>query len=101
MALHRLVDAIGEAPCRSNAQCETLPIGRKACGGPERWIAWSNASVDRTSVAAMADDYTAARRQELQQQIPKFASNCAMVTDPGAVCVAHRCVAGKAGVRLD
>ncbi|RZL35944.1 MAG: hypothetical protein EOP35_12075 [Rubrivivax sp.] len=84
-----LRDLIGPAACSADAQCRSLPVGIKACGGTAGYLAWSTAGTDGTRLKALA-----ARRAEAQQREPGASgrvSNCAVVADPGAACVEGRC----------
>ena len=75
---------IGDAACDSDAQCRTIPIGAKACGGPEAYLAWSLARTDERALRAEADRHAKAAR--LDAAAKGMASNCAVVVDPGAYC---------------
>lgn len=86
----QILAQVGEAGCDSSQQCHTLPMGAKACGGPESYLAWSDRSLDGKRLRQLADRYAAARRFELQRE--GLMSNCALTPDPGAVCRAQRCV---------
>ena len=39
---------IGAATCTEHAQCATLPVGYKACGGPDAYVAWSSSVSERS-----------------------------------------------------
>ena len=81
---------IGTAACDNAQQCRTLPVGHKACGGPEGYRAWSTKTSDGTKLAQLA-----ARQAEEQKSADAASgrmSTCSMVTDPGATCSAGRCV---------
>ncbi|AKJ29779.1 hypothetical protein [Caldimonas brevitalea] len=82
--------AVGDAACTSDAQCRTLPMGAKACGGPERYLPWSTARSDGARLTALSRELETARRA--QQRESGMVSNCSMVTDPGARCAEGRCV---------
>ena len=41
--LARLKAAIGNAACTDSGQCRTVPVGARACGGPEGYLAYSTA----------------------------------------------------------
>ena len=76
---------IGDAACDSDAQCRTIPIGAKACGGPEYYLAWSTKRTD----AAQLLDITGGRAGAGNVQPPRrpgAPSNCVLITDPGAYC---------------
>ena len=75
---------IGDAACDSDAQCRTVPIGAKACGGPEAYLAWSLARTDAGALQAEAARHAKASR--LEAAAKGMASNCAVVVDPGAYC---------------
>lgn len=81
--------AIGPAACSADSQCRTLPVGAKACGGPAGYLAWSTSTGDLTRLAEMAARQAQAERKE--QEASGMQSNCAVVTDPGAVCKAGHC----------
>jgi len=91
--LQRIKAEIGDAPCSSSAQCRTLPLGSKACGGPAAWIAWSASASDGERLQAWALDL--AQQQRSRAQADGVMSTCSIVPDPGAVCAANRCVLGR------
>jgi hypothetical protein len=80
---------IGPAACSSSAQCRTVAVGAKACGGPASYLPWSTQATDAQRVAALAAQQAEAQRRELADSGRR--SHCALVTDPGAACVAGRC----------
>ena len=88
--LARIQAAVGEAGCSSDAQCRTLPIGEKACGGPERWMAWSTTSPKADQLPAWAAELATLARQRNQRS--GMVSNCQYLPDPGTVCRAQHCV---------
>jgi len=75
---------IGDAACTSDSQCHTIGVGAKACGGPERFVAWSNLRTDAAELELAAARATSIERAKVQ--VPGKMSNCALVTDPGAYC---------------
>ena len=83
-------EMVGEAACTANEQCRTLPIGHKACGGPESYLVWSSAATSEGKLRALVDSYNQARKREVQQS--GRVSDCSMMADPGARCEAGRCV---------
>ena len=86
-AMREVLRLIGEAPCKTDADCRTIAIGTKACGGPQRYLAWSVARTDAPALAAAAQ--TMADRQAAERAKPgALLSNCAFVADPGASCAA-------------
>jgi hypothetical protein len=102
--LARLRELAGQGRCGDSAQCHTVAIGAKACGGPEAYLPWSGADpAVAPQVSALAAQYTAARRAA-NQAAPAMASDCRLIPDPGAMCVlpaaapaaAHAASAGSA-----
>lgn len=80
---------IGPASCTSDSQCRTLAVGSKACGGPAGYWAWSTEGTDAKRLAELAARQAEAERRETQAA--GMRSDCRVVTDPGAACVAGRC----------
>lgn len=87
---------IGDAGCDAAEQCKTVPIGRKACGGPERYMAWSTKRSDGAKIAQLGAAFAAER--QAQNSKSGMASTCLMVTDPGASCSAGHCVTSEPGL---
>jgi hypothetical protein len=79
---------IGDAACDTDAQCRTLGVGAKACGGPEGYVAWSSKVNDAgTRLKALAAAHTAESARENERS--GMRSNCSVTPDPGAVCRAR------------
>ncbi len=92
--LAKIEAEIGDAGCSSDQQCRTLALGAKACGGPDRYIAWSTARSHAGKLAALGERYKAARMAENARS--GAISNCMFEIDPGAQCKAKRCQLGGA-----
>jgi len=90
----QLQAAVGTAACDSPAQCKTVAIGHKACGGPESYMAYST-KADGAGVSRLAQRYADARKGEDQRG--GMVSNCMLLRDPGATCTAGRCVTLQPG----
>ena len=94
---------IGRAACDTDAQCRTLALGLRACGGPEAYVAWSVRGTDQAALKRAAERYS---QWQAQQQARSGAMSICMVeADPGAVCAkpaaagaprSGRCVLGTA-----
>lgn len=80
---------VGPAACTADAQCRTLPVGAKACGGPAGYLAWSTVGTDADKLKDVAARQAQASKRELEAS--GMRSNCAVVADPGAACVAGHC----------
>ena len=91
----RITKEIGDAPCDSSAQCRTLAYGHKACGGPERYVAYSTKRSDSARLGQLGAELAEQRRASDARE--GMMSTCSMVTDPGAVCNAGRCVPQSQG----
>lgn len=98
-AAQRIDALIGDAACRADADCATVGIGWLACGGPQRWQAWSRAATSATAL----DEAVAAHRALRRKQIERTGemSVCALVADPGAFCDGAASGAGHCRVRRD
>ena len=88
--LARIVAGAGEARCSQDAQCRSLPLREKACGGPERWLAWSVTSPQADQLPGWATELAALARQRNQRS--GRVGDCQFQPDPGVICQAQRCV---------
>jgi hypothetical protein len=91
--LEQIRSMIGKAACTDNSQCHTVPIGARACGGPEGYLPWSSAQTNRDALRGLADRYKAER--EAQIKAKGEISDCRFIVDPGAVCRARTCQLGS------
>ena len=82
-AVPSIESLIGKAPCRHDADCRTVSVGWNACGGPQRYLAWSiRATSEQALQAAIA-----ALQSQASARLPGWdASVCIIVQDPGASC---------------
>ncbi len=79
---------VGAAACADTSQCRTLAVGSKSCGGPEYFLAWSSGATEPAALAALAERY----RTERQAANAGLMGDCRVMSDPGAICHAGRCV---------
>lgn len=87
---------IGDAACTDTAQCRSLPLGAKACGGPETYLAWSTTKSTASSLQALATRYAGERRAQIAAN--HEISTCSMMLAPAAICgPAGHCVLQGAG----
>ncbi|WP_322404542.1 hypothetical protein [Massilia luteola] len=93
--LARIEAERGDAACDTDAQCHTIGVGHKACGGPERYLAWSSKNSDGSRLRALVAEHAAARSAEDTKK--GMMSTCSVVPDPGATCAAGHCVLRAAG----
>jgi len=97
--LARMDALIGTAPCDSDAQCHTIGVGARPCGGPAGYRPWSSAHTDAAQLKSAAEALTAFDRAA--QADSGRMSDCRMRPDPGAVCRpaaggGKRCLLGTA-----
>lgn len=88
---------IGGAACDNNQQCRTLPVGNRACGGPETYLPYSTKVSDAAKLQRLASQQSNAQKEENTRS--GMISTCQAIMDPGATCSAGKCVAasGNAG----
>jgi hypothetical protein len=80
----------GAARCDGDAQCHTIGVGSKACGGPERYMAWSSKDGDGSRLKALVQQHAELRKME--DTASGMMSTCNLILDPGATCQAGQCV---------
>ena len=90
----QMTAAIGNAACDTSAQCRSLPLGHRPCGGPEAFAAYSTKSGNAANIVRLAAEESAARKE--QNERSGVMSTCQAMLDPGAVCEAGRCISGNA-----
>jgi len=80
--------------CTADAECRSVAVGAKACGGPTGYRAYSGKSASPDSVEALAqhERELAAAQAKASHQV----SPCFMLADPGARCQQNKCVTGRA-----
>lgn len=75
---------IGEPRCSEDAQCRSLGVGHRPCGGPEQYLAYSTLSAKPERLQKLAEAQRAARRAE--HQASGRIGACVVLVDPGARC---------------
>lgn len=76
---------IGDAACDTDAQCRSIGVGAKACGGPNGYLAWSARGTNEAALRAAVEQQ--ARVQRAENERSGMSSNCMVVPDPGARCL--------------
>lgn len=94
--LARIRALVGTPDCSSDAQCHTLALGARPCGGPESYLAWSSGKTQQAELQALGERYKEERRAA--NAADGRASTCQYMMDPGAVCRAGTCQLGGSGV---
>lgn len=83
---------VGTPDCSSDAQCHTLALGARPCGGPESYLAWSSGKTQQAELQALGERYKEERRAA--NAADGRASTCQYMMDPGTVCRAGTCQLG-------
>ena len=68
--------------CDSTNQCQILPVGSRACGGPSQYVVYSNKHVDSKKAQALALQITNA--EKVFNEKNKMMSICQHLTKPAA-----------------
>ena len=76
--------------CQETAECKLLPVGNKACGGPEQYLLYSSQQTDEKLLAITNDRYSKLKKQQ-QQRLGMY-TTCQMVIEPVAQCRQRQCV---------
>ncbi len=80
----RIRELIGEARCESHAQCRTIGVGAKPCGGPATYLAWSTRDTNEKALRLAVDEDARLAREEIARE--GLMSNCAIVPEPKVSC---------------
>lgn len=88
--LQQIKAEIGDAACDTSQQCKSLPVGHRACGGPEAYLPWSTKRSNADKLARLAAQHSNQRKEHDAKA--GMISTCQMLMDPGATCSAGRCV---------
>ena len=83
---------IGTPTCSDNSQCRTIPVGARACGGPQEYLPWSTLRSNEGELRKSAERFKAERQAAIKSSGEM--STCIHQPDPGAVCVAGTCQLG-------
>ena len=81
--------------CNADAECRTVAVGARSCGGPTGYRAYSGNAASPDSVEALAKRQRESAAQ--QARASHRVSPCYMLADPGARCMQNKCVTGRAG----
>ena len=90
--LARIKALVGTPSCSSDAQCHTLALGARPCGGPDSYLPWSSAHTPEAELRALGDAYK--EQQRAANAASGMMSTCRFLVDPGATCKAGTCQLG-------
>jgi hypothetical protein len=83
---------IGAASCTENAQCRTLPIGAKLCGGPLSFLAYSAQGTNEAELQKLSAELNRLHRLTAEARSRAgMVSDCMVIDDPGAECRGGKC----------
>ena len=86
-----IIEMIGDASCTEEAACASVPMGEKACGGPEFHLVYCAETVDVSALEALAAEHS-----DLQDQINILTgaeSTCDVVEPPEVILEDGACIA--------
>jgi hypothetical protein len=75
---------IGAPDCDTSAQCRSVGVGVRPCGGPEAFLIWSAKNGRPDRLMALLAEHREARQAENARS--GMMSDCRVMVDPGAVC---------------
>lgn len=89
--MRSLIDNLSQEDlsCVDDADCEAMPIGWRACGGPSTYIVASRAAAQYDQLVSLADLY----KQKVQAQLAaeNAVGTCIAVLPPEVHCVQNSC----------
>lgn len=81
---------VQDRSCRHSAECAAIALGSKPCGGPWRYLVYSNSTVDKAELEARAEDL--ATYQAKYNEEHHIVSDCALATSADPACADGVCV---------
>jgi hypothetical protein len=85
----------GDGRCNNVVQCRALPLGKRACGGPDEYIIFSSTTGKADLLEAKAFEYTFLQ-EELLRGKPETGP-CEIILEPNLQCFQQRCRADEGG----
>ena len=77
--------------CKSHEDCVALPVGYKACGGPERYIVASKANIKFNELIDTIDRHLKADKEWKNKE--NLGSTCDVLQKPTTRCQIKKCSA--------
>lgn len=71
---------VGTARADSADQCRMVAVGKRACGGPEYYMAYSTKVTDEKALQKLVDEYTQLRIEHINST--QEMSTCEMIPEP-------------------
>lgn len=89
--IRTLIDTLNQEDltCSQDSDCESMPIGWRACGGPSEYIAASVIAPQHAQLASLAEFY----RQKVNAQLiaQSAVGTCDFLMPPEVHCVSNKC----------
>ena len=79
-----IIDLIGTPTCDDDSVCVAIAFGAKACGGPMKYLIYSNSSVDRSLLESKVNKYNEFNR--VLNQRHGWMSDCSVPVRPELEC---------------
>ena len=70
--------------CREDADCATVGVGARSCGGPEQYLAYAWRATSAPALQRAAQEHARLRKKQLEERGEM--STCELLPDPGAYC---------------
>lgn len=86
-----LLSMVGNATCTEIAQCATVSVGHRGCGGPSWFLPFSTATTDADALESVASEHR--RHYRSYVILTEAVSTCEALTPPTAMCVEGVCTA--------
>ncbi len=75
--------------CDTSEQCQVMPVGHRACGGPSGFVIYSTKTSEQNKILLLGQEIT---RLEKQINLEEGRlSTCQQLPQPGSQCINHRC----------
>jgi hypothetical protein len=71
--------------CKEDADCRTVGVGVRACGGPQQYLPWSTRSTSAKRLKVAVQRYNQTRRAQIERDGEN--STCALLPEPAVACV--------------
>lgn len=81
---------IADTQCDNSSQCQVLPAGSRACGGPSSYIVYSSKTVNTDQVELLAAKITEQESKFNAQN--DMMSICQHLSAPSTQCTENKCV---------
>jgi hypothetical protein len=85
----------GDGRCNNVVQCRAIPLGKRACGGPDEYVIFSSMTGKTDLLEAKVFEYTFLQEESLRGK-PE-SGPCEFIVEPQLRCFQQRCRADEGG----